>query len=181
MEVFYSTAIRRAELINLEINDIDKQRAMIFIRKGKGNKDRYVPIGERALAFLELYMEKARPIFSSKAKVDEGKIFLSRYGDAFLPASLNTLLSKYINSAAVNKGASCHVFRHTCATLMLENGADIRYIQEMLGHSSLATTQIYTKVFDTKLKEVHSRTHPSAKLLKPILPIEIKEQSGNHD
>ena len=181
MEVLYSTAIRRAELANLSINDVDKERGVIFVRAGKGSKDRSVPIGERAIAFIEIYLEKSRPSYSKKSKgEDEGKLFLSVLGKAFLPSGLNTLLGEYIKRAGLEKGASCHRFRHTAATLMLEAGADIRYIQEMLGHAYLSTTQIYTHVFDSKLKEVHSKTHPSAKLLKPIIidksPAQTQEQ-----
>jgi integrase/recombinase XerD len=173
MEVFYSTGVRRGELGNLLVNDLDKERGVIWIRQGKGSKDRVVPIGERAIAYLELYLEKARPLLANKGK-DEAKMFINKDGEAFRLEGIANIMKQYMKAAGIDKAGSCHIFRHTCATLMLEAGADIRYIQEMLGHNSLATTQIYTKVFDRKLKEVHSRTHPSAKLLKPILEDTVK-------
>lgn len=175
IEVLYSTGIRRAEVANLTLKDLDKERGMIFIRQGKGAKDRVVPIGERAIAFIEVYLEHSRPKLCCSGK-DEGFLFINREGKPFAKEGISRMLRQYIDAAGLEILGSCHIFRHTCATLMLENGADIRYIQEMLGHNSLATTQIYTKVFDQKLKEVHSRTHPSAKLLKPILEDKLKIQ-----
>lgn len=178
MEVLYSTAIRRAELTNLKLEDLDKERGLLWIRGGKGAKDRVVPIGERAIAFLELYLEKVRPLLASlSGGQDEAIMFLNKDGLPFALEGVGNTIRQYIKKAELGLVGSCHIFRHTCATLMLEGGADIRYIQEMLGHNSLATTQIYTKVSGNKLKEVHTRTHPSAKLLEPI----IKEQSSDEE
>jgi integrase/recombinase XerD len=162
LELLYSTAIRKAELANLRVQDLDKQRGFLTVRCGKGQKDRCVPIGERAIAYLELYLEKVR-ICWAKGE-DNQRMFLTTKGTPLSKHSIADAVSAYIKKADIGKRGRCHIWRHTCATLMLENGADIRYIQEMLGHSNLATTQIYTKVSDMKLKEVHSRTHPSSSL-----------------
>lgn len=162
METFYSTGIRRAELANLRLADLDKERGMLSVRAGKGGKDRVIPIGERALAWIEQYLSESRPHLTATG--DEGFLFVSREGKRWNVTGLGLTVHRYVASAAINKQGSCHLFRHTMATLMLEGGADIRYIQQMLGHVELSTTQIYTRVSDRKLKEVHSNTHPGAKL-----------------
>lgn len=181
MEVLYSTGIRRAELGNLKLDDLDKERGILFIRCGKGQKDRVVPIGERAIAYLELYLEKVRQSLASLSKGKEDNfIFLNKEGSPFALAGIADRIRQYVRRAGKETG-SCHLLRHTCATVMLENGADIRYIQEMLGHNSLATTQLYTKVTQNKLKEVHTSTHPSAKLLNPIVKEQAIEEETNQE
>ncbi len=159
MEVLYSTGIRRMELINLLVQDVDQERGTLFVRQGKGKADRMIPIGERALLWIDKYLEDTRPELACGR--DEGVLFLSRYGDSISPNGLTALVRNYIDKANIGKRGSCHLFRHTMATLMLENGADIRFIQAMLGHVKLDTTQIYTQVSIKKLKEVHSLTHPA--------------------
>jgi integrase/recombinase XerD len=118
-----------------------------------------IPIGERALQWVDKYLETTRPELACGR--DEGRLFLSRYGQAISPNGLSSLVRNYIDKAHIGKRGSCHLFRHTLATLMLENGADIRFIQAMLGHVKLDTTQIYTQVSIKKLKEVHTLTHPA--------------------
>ena len=162
MEVLYSTGIRRMELCNLKVLDVDIERGWVLVDQGKGRKDRIVPIGERALLWLEKYMRELRPIFLLDPS--EEKVFLTRTGRPILPVHLSWIIRRHIARSGLDKPGACHAFRHSMATLMLEGGADIRYIQEMLGHSSLDSTQIYTKVAITQLKEVHARTHPGAKL-----------------
>lgn len=162
MEVFYATGIRRLELIRLKVWDIDYSRATVMIRQGKGNKDRIVPLGERALAWVEKYRDESRPELCLGRHEDI--LFLTRHGTAFEPKRLSEKVSKYIQKAGIHKKGSCHLFRHTVATLMLENGADIRYIQVLLGHESLETTQHYTQVGIARLQEVHAATHPGATL-----------------
>ena len=125
----------------------------------KGTKDRMIPIGERALQWIDKYLTDTRPELTTGA--DEGHLFLSKLGQALGKGSLTSLVRKYVDKAKVNKSGSCHLFRHTMATLMLENGADIRYIQAMLGHVELSTTEIYTQVSIKKLKEIHTLTHPA--------------------
>lgn len=157
LEVFYSTGIRRMELINLEQRDVSAGQGLLAVRQGKGGQDRFVPVGARALAWLERYITDVRP----ELEVDDLRtLFLDAAGRRFKPHQLSELVRKYIRQSGVDKRGRCHLFRHTVATLMLENGADIRYIQEMLGHAALGTTQIYTRVSVHKLKAVHQATHP---------------------
>jgi len=159
METFYSTGMRRSELTNLTLYDMDIERGTVVIRQGKGKKDRMIPIGDRAAIWIEKYLTQVRPTLAGEA--DNGTVFLTLQGEVFNPTSLSTLIREYVDRADTGKTGSCHLFRHTMATLMLENGADIRYIQEMLGHADLSTTEIYTRVSIKKLMEVHSRTHPA--------------------
>ena len=162
IEVLYSTGIRRMEVLNLSIYDLDTERGTLMVRQGKGKKDRMVPIGERAIAWLERYLSDARPRLM--VPPDDGALFLGATGEELSPNRLTQLVRGYVDAADIGKRGACHLFRHTMATLMLENGADIRYIQEMLGHAELSTTQIYTQVSIRKLKQVHTLTHPGARL-----------------
>jgi len=162
LEVFYSTGLRRSELRRLLVDDIDMERGVVFVREGKGKKDRVVPIGERALHWVVRYLDELRGRLARLP--DEGVLFLNKLGKAMSDDNLSYMAGQYVGAAGLGKKGSCHLFRHTMATLMLEGGADIRYIQEMLGHARLETTQIYTKVSIRKLKEVYERTHPGAKL-----------------
>lgn len=159
LETLYSTGIRRMELIGLNQFDIDYERGTLMVRQGKGKKDRMIPIGERALAWIQKYRDEARPQWTLAA--DDGTLFLTQLGEAFTPNRLTQMVRETIDAAKINKRGSCHLFRHTMATLMLENGADIRFIQAMLGHAELSTTQIYTQVSIIKLKEIHTLTHPA--------------------
>lgn len=159
LETLYSTGLRRMEIANLKIYDIDFSRGLVMVRCGKGGKDRCVPIGERAMAWIRKYLEQSRPKLVCGA--DEGALFLAQSGNGFTPGSISALARKYILLGAPGKSGSAHLFRHTMATLMLDNGADIRYVQEMLGHVKLSTTQIYTHVAIGKLKEIHEATHPA--------------------
>lgn len=159
LETFYSTGMRRMELINLKLYDIDADRGTVIIRQGKGKKDRMIPIGQRALLWIDKYMNEARPKLVFEP--DRGVLFLTKDGDIFIDTRLTHMVSDYVKNSGINKSGSCHLFRHTMATLMLEGGADIRFIQEMLGHASIATTQIYTQVSIRKLKAIHDATHPA--------------------
>jgi integrase/recombinase XerD len=163
LETLYSTGIRRSELVHLDVYDIDRDRGWLTVRQGKGSKDRVVPIGERALAWLGRYLEEARPQLVLAAS--ESALFLNREGARFTPNALSAQVRRIIERSGVReREGSCHLFRHTCATLMLEGGADTRFLQEMLGHASLDSTQIYTRVSIEKLKAIHTATHPGAKL-----------------
>lgn len=159
LETLYSTGMRRMELINLKLFDIDTERGTVMVRQGKGKKDRMIPIGERALKWIEKYQIEVRP--SLTMPDDEGILFLTHLGQAFTANRLTQMVREYIDQADIGKRGSCHLFRHTMATLMLENGADVRFIQAMLGHVSLETTQIYTQVSIRKLKDIHTATHPA--------------------
>jgi len=158
LETFYSTGMRRLELIHLTVHNIDTERGTVMIRQGKGKKDRLIPIGERALAWIEKYRDSARPELATGR--DDGTLFLSETGGPFAPNAMTRLARVYVDKSGVGKKGACHLFRHTMATLMLEGGADIRFIQAMLGHAELSTTEIYTQVSIRLLQSVHAATHP---------------------
>ncbi len=162
METLYSTGIRRSELINLKLYDIDDDREIMTIREGKGRRDRMIPIGERALSWIRKYLDDVRP--SLMMEPDNGILFLTLEGGSMSQGHLTKLVRTYIKASKIGKIGSCHIFRHTMATLMLEGGADIRFIQQMLGHAELASTEIYTHVSLKRLKEIYLATHPGAKL-----------------
>lgn len=162
LETFYSTGIRRKELSRLKILDVDMDRGTIMISEGKGMRDRLIPIGERALAWIRKYLDDSRPHLA--VEPDEGILFLTKDGKRFRAESLTPLVRTYVKAAKIGNGGSCHMFRHTMATLMLEGGADIRYIQQMLGHARLESTETYTRVSMRKLKKVFQATHPGAAL-----------------
>ncbi|MDQ3039470.1 MAG: site-specific tyrosine recombinase XerC, partial [Pseudomonadota bacterium] len=162
LELLYSTGVRRAEAAKLSVFDVEPGRGIVRVRQGKGRKDRVVPIGERALAWVQRYLDEARPQLLADAH--EHALFLNRFGQRFHSPGLGQLTRRHLKSAGITKKGACHLFRHAMATQMLENGADVRYIQEMLGHANLDTTQIYTHVSIGKLQAVHAATHPAAKL-----------------
>jgi len=159
LETFYSTGMRRTELIDLDLWDFDRERGCVTIRRGKGGKARVVPIGERARRWVERYLEEVR--LELVIDPDERALFVSDPGRRFLQDGMSRRVKRYLAAAGITKPGSCHLFRHACATLMLEGGADIRYIQEMLGHARLDTTQLYTRVSIEKLKAIHAATHPA--------------------
>jgi integrase/recombinase XerD len=160
LEVFYSTGIRRSELAHLAVTDIDRERATLLVRQGKGKQDRMIPIGQRALAWTGRYLAEARPKLTLGD--DDGSLFLTAEGEPFSLDRLTQLASRYVKASGVPKAGACHLFRHTMATVMLEGGADIRYIQAMLGHARLDTTQIYAQVSVRALQAIHAATHPAA-------------------
>jgi integrase/recombinase XerD len=158
METLYSTGMRRMEVVGLSLYSIDAAGGTVTIRAGKGKKDRVVPIGARAIAWVERYVQEVRP--ELVIAPDSRALFLAHDGVAMTPGYASRLVRRYIEAAEVPKPGSCHLFRHTMATLMLENGADVRFIQAMLGHANLQTTEIYTHVSIRQLKEIHEATHP---------------------
>ena len=157
--MFYSCGLRRNELINLWVKDVDFERGTVFVRCGKGSKDRYVPIGERALFWLRLYLGTVRPQFVTEAFPHH--LFLSSVGTPICADWLCRKVRLCLSRAGINKRGSCHLLRHSVATLMLEGGADIRYVAEMLGHARLETTQRYTRVSIDRLRAVHAVSHPA--------------------
>ena len=159
LEVLYSSGVRRREVLNLELGDIDRERRVILVRLGKGNKDRFVPLGERALHWLDKYLAEARPQLCDDPQ--QQIVFVSAQGSPLHANYISSLVRRLMNQAGITKKGACHLFRHTAASLMLDAGADIRHLQEILGHESLCTTQIYTHVSIAKLCEVHARTHPA--------------------
>lgn len=166
LELFYSTAIRRTEMARLKLPDLNREKRILWVRQGKGRKDRVVPVGQRALAWVEKYIEDVRPLLAVDPA--EQALFLTGYGQAFNEEVLGRNVAELIRKAGIEReGAGCHLFRHTCATHMLEGGADIRYIQQLLGHEKLETTAIYTEVNIDQLQQVHARCHPAEKRHRP--------------
>jgi integrase/recombinase XerD len=159
LEVFYSTGLRRFELCRLDLADFHAARRTLTVRRGKGHKDRVVPVGARAIHWLERYLAEVRPRLCLDTR--ETALFLTGYGGPFNPDVVSRMVREWMESLGI-KG-SCHLLRHTCATHMLEGGADIRFIQQLLGHAKLDTTAIYAEVSILQLQEVHARCHPSAR------------------
>jgi integrase/recombinase XerD len=158
LETLYSTAVRRTEFAGLLRYDADLSRLTLFVRKGKGHKERYVPLGERAALWLDKYLLESRP---QLACGDSDALFVTDCGEPITPEFLASRVDRYMEAAGVDKPGSCHLFRHACATHMLDNGADIRFIQAMLGHATLSTTERYTHVAIAKLQQIHAATHPA--------------------
>jgi integrase/recombinase XerD len=145
--------------VGLKLHEVDTERGALMVRLGKGAKDRLLPIGARACAWVNKYRDEVRPLLAIGH--DDQSLFLDDDGAAFEPGRLGDLVKRHLQAAGIHQQGACHLFRHACATHMLENGADIRFIQVMLGHEKLTTTQIYAQVSIAKLKEIHDATHPA--------------------
>jgi integrase/recombinase XerD len=159
LEVLYATGIRVSELINLNLDDLDFQEG--FIRCiGKGSKERVVPMGEMAIRSLELYLSKGRPKLVSKNT--KAGLFLNHHGRRLTRQGFWKIVKKYAAQLKIRKEITPHTLRHSFATHLLENGAEIRAVQEMLGHADISTTQIYTHVTRDRLKDVYAKSHPRA-------------------
>jgi len=162
LEVLYATGMRRSELCGLDLADVNFESGTILIREGKGGHDRVVPAGKNALVWIQKYLEESRPLLLA-GFTDCGALFLASQGQRgrMSPDIISHTVSAYRKRAGVEKEGSTHMFRHTAATLMLENGADVRFVQQLLGHRELGSTQRYTHVSIRKLREVHEKTHPA--------------------
>ncbi len=158
LELLYATGIRRSEAASLGLYDPDLLRGVLWVRHGKGGRQRVVPLGTRATAWLDKYLTASRPELLA---TDTQALFLTDYGEPMRADKIADKVRRYMDFAGIPKGGSTHLLRHACATHMLEGGADIRFIQALLGHTSLETTEIYTHVSIDKLIEVHRATHPS--------------------
>lgn len=161
MEVLYTSGIRKDELIKLSLSDVDYHDGFLRINNGKGSKDRVVPLGRIACRYLENYIKSVRPELIRDPY--NNHLFLSARGNRLSKGMVWELVKKYAKQAKIKKTVSPHTFRHTCATAMLKNRADIRAVQELLGHESLESTQVYTRITINDLKETHSRCHPREK------------------
>jgi integrase/recombinase XerD len=158
LELLYSTSIRRSELVWLGVYDLDT-RAKTLRVLGKGRKERIVPVGDVALFWVDQYLHQVR----SPKNIKEEALFLDIYfGRRMNVVSLNFIINNYLKKSSFDKKVTPHTFRHTCATHLLRNGADIRFIQELLGHASPKTTQVYTRVEISDLQDVFKKTHPRA-------------------
>ncbi|MBW2143732.1 MAG: tyrosine-type recombinase/integrase [Deltaproteobacteria bacterium] len=162
METMYSSGIRLGALLNVQVYHMDLTHKRTYIRKGKGGKQRVVPLGKSAVSFLREYLDNIRPYYAKK-NPRERKLVLNHFGLPMTPASVREILQKYKTAAGIKKSASPHTLRRTCATHLLQQGADIRYIQKLLGHRRLSTTQAYTKVMPVDVKKTHNKTHPGVR------------------
>ena len=161
LELLYSTAIRKNELNNILLNDVDYLEGYLRINKGKGGKDRVVPIGKITCRYLENYIKVIRPELLKDN--NNAYLFLTIKGNKFKKLTLWCIIKKYTKLAKIKKNVHPHTFRHSCATSMLKNNADIVAIQKLLGHSSIESTQIYTHLTINDLKKVHAKCHPREK------------------
>jgi site-specific recombinase XerD len=159
LEVAYGSGLRAEEIINLNLDSPEFESESLRVA-GKGSKTRIVPIGEPAQRALERYLEQARPALA--ADRNELALFLSRRGRRLSPSDVRRRLERWVRQAAVAGHVSPHTLRHSFATHLLEGGADLRSIQELLGHASLSTTQVYTRVEPQRLRHEYSRSHPRA-------------------
>ena len=160
LETLYSAGLRVSELCSLEMNNILFDSAMLRV-VGKGNKERYVPLGDKAIKLINDYCKYIRSALVDKKKSD-GNVFLSKNGKQLTRMTIFNIMKKWARISGINKDISPHTFRHSFATHLLEGGADLRAVQEMLGHSDISTTQIYTHLDNEYLKEVHRTFHPRA-------------------
>jgi integrase/recombinase XerD len=158
LEVFYSTGIRLEELVSLTIYDCDLTGQCLRINKGKGAKDRVVPLGRHAARLLKEYLSRIRP-----RSVHNRSLFLNRSGEPLSKQVIQLMVRTYAKQAGITKKVTPHIFRHSFATSLLKNGADIIAVQKMLGHVSPKTTQIYTHVAGVEIKQTHSHAHPREK------------------
>ena len=153
LETFYSTGIRISELVGLNTQDIDFIGGIVKVM-GKGRKERIVPIGEVALSAIRNYLDKR--------KKQADALFLNKSGRRITDRGVRNIVGKYIRLASIKQGVSAHTFRHSFATHLLNRGADLRSVQELLGHVNLSTTQIYTHLTTDRLKSVYDKAHPRA-------------------
>ncbi len=158
LEVFYATGIRRNELFHLRPADVNLEEGLLRIIAGKGGHDRVVPLGQLAVKFLGTYLKTIRPQLLGNGQ--EGALFLSINGRALNAHTINDLVGKHAERARIKKRVTCHVWRHSCASHLLKNHANLRHVQDLLGHRSLATTERYLRLTITDLKEAHTRFHP---------------------
>jgi integrase/recombinase XerD len=158
LETFYSSGLRVSELINLKINDLYFSDEVIRVL-GKGSKERIIPIGQNAIYWLNEYLIKSRPHYEKKMK-SRNYVFLSKRGAKLSRMSIWNIVTNYSKEAGIEKPVHPHTFRHSFATHLLEGGADLRAVQEMLGHVDISTTQIYTHVDRNYIKQVHRDHHP---------------------
>lgn len=159
LEVFYSTGIRLNELCSLTIYDADLQGSMLRINNGKGRKDRVVPMGKHAVRLLREYISKVRPRFTKKNRTIR-TLFVNQYGGAVSDQVVYIMIRKHVKATDIRKHVTAHTFRHTFATVLVKNGADIVAVQKMMGHSDISTTQDYLRSLGVDIKKEHKKTHP---------------------
>lgn len=159
LETLYATGIRVSELINLKFNDLHEELKLLKVF-GKGSKERLIPISDVAVSWIKSYQEKVRDPLLLKAGKNSDYIFLNNRGGALTRQAVWQIIKQYCQLAGIKKNVTPHTLRHTFATHLLENGADLRVVQEILGHSDISTTQIYTNLSQKHILQVYAKTHP---------------------
>ncbi len=165
LELLYSTGLRIGEAVSLTVYDVDLEAGLLSVRSGKGGKSRVVPLGRKATKWLREYLEKIRP-GANRLCPHERALFLTQQGAPLLHHRIRLIIRQAARRAGLKKPVTCDALRHTCATHLLEAGADLTAIAELLGHHSLKTTQIYTRVRPVEVKAMHQATHPREQLLR---------------
>lgn len=162
LELFYSTGMRLSELVNLDVSDIDVAQGVVKVT-GKGSKQRIIPVGRHALRAVESYLrDRLRLLTQRGLASDESALFITAKGERTYPEAVRRMVKKAIGQVSELEKKSPHVLRHTFATHLLNRGADLRAVKELLGHESLSTTQVYTHVSTEQLKKVYRQSHPKA-------------------
>lgn len=159
LETLYSSGLRVSELVGLDLHDIDLERRYVRVT-GKGNKERIVPLGSKACQALQDYLEGGRPRILRKNQDPVDALFLNKWGDRLSARSVRNIMNKYVERIALHQKVSPHSLRHSFATHLLSAGADLRSVQELLGHVKLSTTQVYTHLSREEIKNIYSDTHP---------------------
>jgi len=176
LETLYSTGIRVSELVALNMDDIDFLGEVVHVR-GKGKKERIAPISSSALQTIQHYMEFRNKRAQNNSNFDAKVLFVNKHGQRLSTRSVRRKMDKYLRMAGLDPEISPHTLRHSFATHMLNNGADLRSVQELLGHQSLSTTQVYTHLTTTKLKEVYDDAHPRDEAQAPEPQPEQEKES----
>ncbi|MBR1975756.1 MAG: site-specific tyrosine recombinase XerD, partial [Phascolarctobacterium sp.] len=161
LEVLYATGMRVSELVSVPVSSVNLQMQYL-IAYGKGNKERIIPLGSIAVKFLQKYLEEVRPQLIKEENSKVNTLFVNKWGNPMSRMSFYTLIKAYGRSAGISKDITPHVLRHSFATHLLDNGTDLRVVQELLGHADISTTQIYTHLTNKRLREVYAKAHPRA-------------------
>jgi integrase/recombinase XerC len=161
LELFYSTGIRLSELCELKLSSMDSKGEVIRVM-GKGKKERIVPVGAEALKALQSYLDRRKLSFAKMSETDDDALFWNRFGKRLSSRSVRRIVKKHARQVSEEKGSGPHTLRHTFATHLLDQGANLLTIKELLGHESLSTTQIYTHLTTEKLKKIYKKAHPRA-------------------
>lgn len=180
LEVFYATGIRLNELCCLTIYDADLQGGVLRINKGKGSKDRVVPLGKHAVRFLREYIAKVRPKFTQKNRTSR-HLFVNIGGNPLNKQVISIMIRKCRKAAKIKKQVTAHTLRHTFATALVKNGADIRAVQKMMGHADLGTTQVYIRSLGLDIKKEHQKTHPREKDKEEVRKPGIERVKGYYE